>query len=116
MIAGTYNMTIDQGSTFRIVVGIQDSAYQPMNLEGASARMQVRSSSTSGGLMLQATSDDGEIVVDGVDGTLTIQISHEKTKLLVPSVAVYDLEVYMADGTVWKVLKGRCRIQGEVTR
>lgn len=116
MIAGTYNMTIDQGSTFRLIVGIQDSAYQPIDLVGASARMQVRSSSNNAGLMLQATSDDGEIIVDGVDGTLTILISHEKTKLLIPSVAVYDLELYMADGTVWKVLKGRCRIQGEVTR
>jgi len=116
MIAGTYNLTIDQGSTFRIVVGIQDSAYQPMSLVGATARLHVRSSSASGVLLLQATSEDDEIIVDGEDGILTIQISHEKTRLLVPSVAVYDLELYMEDGTVWKVLKGRCRIQGEVTR
>lgn len=116
MIAGVYNMTIDQGSTFRIIIGVQDSAYQPVNLVGATARMQVRSSSNNAGLLLEATSEDGEIIVDGTDGTLTVQISHEKTRLLIPSVAVYDLEIYMADGTVWKVLKGRCRIQGEVTR
>lgn len=116
MIAGTYNMTIDQGSTFRIIIGVQDSAYQPVDLVGATARMQVRSSSNNAGLLLEATSEDGEIIVDGTDGTLTVQISHEKTRLLIPSVAVYDLEIYMADGTVWKVLKGRCRIQGEVTR
>jgi hypothetical protein len=116
MIAGVYNMTIDQGSTFRIIIGVQDSAYQPVDLVGATARMQVRSSSNNAGLLLEATSEDGEIIVDGTDGTLTVQISHEKTRLLIPSVAVYDLEIYMADGTVWKVLKGRCRIQGEVTR
>ena len=58
----------------------------------------------------------GQIQIYENQGAINLTIGYEQTENLAPSVAVYDLEVTSPEGVRTKLLKGRCRIEGEVTR
>jgi len=66
--------------------------------------------------LLEATTTSDEIVIYPLQGAINVTIGHLQTAQLTPSVAVYDLEVSSPQGEVFKLLKGRVRIEGEVTR
>jgi|TARA_R110000824_G_scaffold2568_1_gene11781 hypothetical protein len=117
MISGIYNMTIEQGSTFNLVLVWKNDANNPINLTGYSAKLQLRASTGASVILLELSSEDSDqIQVYPTQGTVNLTIGHAQTALLPPSIAVYDLELKSAEGVVTKLIKGRCRIEGEVTR
>lgn len=117
MAQGIYNIVIEQGSTFKLSIVYKDSLNAVMDLSGYSARMQIRSTLTASSKMLEVTTDDvDQLWIVPSAGQVNIKIPHTTTALLVPSIAVYDLELESSDGEVIKLLKGKCRIEGEVTR
>lgn len=117
MISGIYNLTIEQGSTFNLALYWKNSANQPIPLTNYTAKMQIRASTGASVVLLEISSaDTDQIQIYGNQGAINLKIGYEQTQNLPPSVGVYDLEVTSPEGERTKLIKGRCRIEGEVTR
>ena len=124
MLAGIYNMTCQQGSTFSRVITIRypdpnsppgDPTYLLYDLTGHQARMQVRRTVDSTTALVTLTTSGGGITLGGEDGTIEITISAANTALLNSS-GVYDLEIVSGTGVVSRILQGEWRLSPEVTR
>jgi hypothetical protein len=124
MLAGTYNITCQQGATFTRFITMKypdpnsppsDPTYLLYDLTGYEARMQVRRTVDSSSALVSLSTDDGSIVLGGEDGTIEITIAAEDTALLTSS-GVYDLEIISDAGVVSRVLQGEWRLSPEVTR
>ena len=117
MISGVYNITIEQGSTYKLALYWKNSANQPIPLIGYTAKMQIRASTTASTVLLELSSTNtDQIKIYETQGAINLTIGYQQTTNLIPSVAVYDLEVTSPEGERTKLLKGRSRIEGEVTR
>ncbi len=117
MISGIYNMTIEQGSTFKLALYWKNSANQPVPMSNYTAKMQIRASTGASVVLLELTSaDSDQIQIYENQGAINLTIGYEQTQNLPPSVCVYDLEVTSPENVRTKLIKGRCRIEGEVTR
>lgn len=118
MAAGTYDITIEAGSTYTMVVTCYDSSSTLINLTGYTARMQIRQTLTSSTTLWSLTSGSG-ITLGGSAGTITITISASSTTSVIgttESTAVYDLEIESGGGIVTRILQGRAFLSPEVTR
>ena len=126
MIAGIYNITIEQGSTFVRLISIEQpdldadptgATFEPFVLTGYSARMQIRRTIESSTVMLSLTSPSGGIIISPgtPENELSITISAAVTAALETS-GVYDLEIVDAGGLVSKVVRGTVTLIPEVTR
>lgn len=121
MIAGNYNITCQQGSTFSRVIALEQPTladpeiYEPYILVEHTARMQVRRTIDSTNVMIELTTENGRISISGVDGIITLLISAEDTAALSSS-GVYDLEIIDPFGNVSRVIQGTFMLSPEVTR
>lgn len=112
----TVNLTIQQGDTFVLAVRwIDDVTGQPVDLTGATARMQLRSYYTSPAVVLDLASGTG-ITIDALEGRLTIVVSAVQTAALQAQSGVYDLEVTFPSNVVKKAMRGTYTVDPEVTR
>lgn len=114
-MAHIYNPTIDQGAVWTVVVEYLDSNDDPIDLTGFSAAMQLRENYDSTISALTLTSEDGEIVIDGPNGLVTITMSAEQTGDLTATWYLYDVELY-SGANVIRLIQGQISIAGEVTR
>jgi hypothetical protein len=116
MIAGVYNLTIEQGATFRRTLTVKDSAGLVVNLTGYTARMQIRPEIDSSTVMVSLTTANGGITLGGALGTIALYLSDTTTSSM-QFEGVYDLElIQTSTGDVIRVLKGKVRLDPEVTR
>lgn len=121
MIAGTYNILCEQGTTFVRVLELQapdpldDTVYNVYDLSGHTARMQVRRTIDSSSVMITLTTENGGVEIDGDEGKITIRMSDSDTAGLTSS-GVYDLEIIDAGGNVSRVIQGTFTLSLEVTR
>jgi len=114
-IAGTYNITADQGATFSRVLTYTDSAGDPIDLSGYSARMQVRSIVSSDTTVLELTTDNGRITLGGAAGTVTLSVPASAMDDVAGGSYAYDLE--LVNGiTVTRLVMGSFTVRAEVTR
>lgn len=122
MLAGTYNITCDQGSTYSLVITVKypdtddPTVYHPWDFTGYTARMQIRRTVESGTVLLELTTENGGLeFTDEDNGEITLTISATESAAL-DSSGVYDLEIVSDVGTVSKVIKGAFILNREVTR
>lgn len=85
----------------------------PVDLTGATARMQIRAG-LGGAVLLELTTENGGLAITG-PGTITRTLSATQTAALTWTDGVYDLEVEYADGTVQRYLQGAVTVSREVT-
>lgn len=85
----------------------------PVDLTGATARMQIRAG-LGGALLLELNTENGGLAITG-PGTLTRTLSATETAALTWTDGVYDLEVEYSDGTVQRYLQGAVTVSREVT-
>lgn len=85
----------------------------PVDLTGATARMQIRAGLGSA-LLLELNTENGGLAIIG-PGTLVRTLSAAQTAALTWTDGVYDLEVEYADGTVQRYLQGAVTVSREVT-
>lgn len=115
MLAGVYNIRCDQGSTFQRIItvtqAVSGDTYEPVDLTGYSARMQIRKK-FGGTLLIELTDGDG-LTLSGAAGTVTIDMTAAQTAEITRS-GVYDLELVIGS-TVTKVLRGQFILTHEVT-
>lgn len=115
MLAGIYNFTCEQGSTFtRVITLYEPDGTTPYDLTGYTARMQVRRETEESSVLVELTTANGRIVLGGEEGTITLSLGASTTASLDDD-GVYDLEI-VSGANVHKVLKGVFRLDYEVTR
>lgn len=115
MTAAIYNFTIEQGATFQRDFVYQDAQNNPINLTGYSARMQVRQKKDSDQIFIDATTQNGKLVVTPLTGKVSLNLSASETSALKFESAVYDLELE-ANGVVTRLLEGTINLSKQVTR
>lgn len=115
MPAATYDMILDQGSTFSNVIQITDSEETPLNLTGFTARMQVRPSVSSSTVLLELTNANSRITITAAEGKINLSVDATTTSNLTPGNYVYDLET-VNGSVVERILQGSFLVRAEVTR
>lgn len=88
---------------------------QPMDLSVYTARMQIRPTLKSETVLLELTTENGGIVLDAANSTITILCTAEQTEDLSFNTAVYSLEM-VKPGSVSQILTGSISLEKEVTR
>ena len=115
MIAGVYNINLDQGATFRRSIVVKNPDGSLYDMTNHTARMQIRSEIDSETVMIELTTENGRIALGGTDGTIELTIDADDTENLQYD-GVYDLELVSNSGAVNRLLKGIVRVDYEVTR
>lgn len=110
---GIYDMTCQQGATFTKSITWKDSAGDPVDLTGYTARMQVRADPDTAEILELTTS--GGITLGGVAGTIALLASAATTAALAPGIYRYDLELVSGAGVVTRLLQGRFIVDAEIT-
>ena len=110
MSAGTYNITIDQGSDFSLQLTIQEGG-SAKDLTGFSVRGQLRPTIDSSTLTASFTGT----VTDASNGICTISLPYTTTDDISAGSYQYDVELYTAS-TVQRLIQGTATVKGEVTR
>lgn len=108
---------IDRGATFqKVMTWKTGNPAVPVDLTHCTARMQVREHIDSPTHMLRLTTENGGIMLGGVDGTIMLRVEAAQTSELPKLSGVYDLEIEFSEGTVRRLLSGNVTISPEVTR
>lgn len=131
MIAGVYNITIEQGSTFGRLISIEQpdlatdptgQTFENFDLSGFTARMHIRRTIDTPTPMITLTTENGRIAINpNIAGAptrnneISLMITAVDTAGITTS-GVYDLEIISAGGTVSKVIRGDVTLIPEVTR
>lgn len=89
--------------------------YEPVDLTGVTARMQIREKLDSDTVILELTTENSGIIIDQVNKTITIHITAVQTAALTFSTAVYSLEL-VKSGDVIPFITGSISLIREVTR
>lgn len=116
MPAGKYDITIEQGATFSLVLTWKDSQGNPIDLTGYTAKMDVRRSYSSSDTLLSLTTSNGGVSLGGISGQVIMHASATITESISPTSAIYDLELESPTGFVTRLIEGRATISPEVTR
>lgn len=114
MAAGTYNLVIDQGSDFNILLNVTQSG-AAVDLTGYSARAQLRTARIATGAA--DASFTCTVVSPATAGQIEMSLSNSVSSALAHGKYFYDLEIYTSgDGQVTRLLQGEAIVTPEVTR
>jgi hypothetical protein len=127
MIAGVYNITCEQGSSFLRILEIQQpdlatdptgQTFEDFDLTGYTARMQVRRTIDSASALVTLTTENLGLEINPTEDTINmIKMSMAASVTAsITSSGVYDLEIVDTTGFVSKVVKGVFTLVPEVTR
>lgn len=113
------SLTIYQGATFRqSFTWKTGDPPEPVDLTGCSARAQIRENYSSTAPLVSLTTENGGIVLGGVEGSIALYLSATATAALpgLDKMAYWDLEIVWVNGDVTRLFQGRVTISKEVTR
>lgn len=112
MSAGTYNITIDQGSDFSLTFTISDGG-SAKNLSTYSVRGDIRKKKEDSSPAAQFTGS----VVTAASGIAKVVLTNTETKNLTEGLYFYDIEIFTAnDAEVIRILQGTANVTREITR
>lgn len=118
-IQSTYkDIVIDQGSTFLDTITLKNVDDTPFDLTNYSVRGQLRksyASSTAVNFTCQVTNATGGVFTMALTAAQTASLV---TQNYMTTLFVYDIEIYdtATQTTVYRVLRGRAKVEPEVTR
>jgi hypothetical protein len=85
----------------------------PVNLTGATAKMQIRKKLTTS-VILELSTANHRIVLGGATGTIELILTANETKLLTPGAYIYDLLISMGS-EIERIVEGKFQIVAGVT-
>ncbi len=110
------NFEVDQNATFTFEVQYtEEDEVTPIDLTGASAKMQVRDTKGGSKLAFTLTSPSGGITIDGPNGKLTIKITPTQTNKMFYPKSAYDIMVVDSNSNKIKLLEGFMTLSRSVT-
>lgn len=90
--------------------------FQPVDLTGYTARMQIRAKLESDSTLLELTTENSGITIDNITKTITITIDAVASAALTWTSGTYSLELISPTGVVTTLLNGDVIVKKEVTR
>jgi hypothetical protein len=108
----SYNLVAPQATTFNFQFQIATNG-TPWNLTGYTGTMTVRPYLGTSLVTLQATTANGKLVMDAVNGRVTVTFSATDTDIKAESY-VYDLTLY-SGLTTTRILEGQFIVTAGVT-
>jgi hypothetical protein len=121
MAAGTQDIIIEVGSSFRMSLTWDDEHGNPIDLTGKTAHMQIRPKAGTGGTpLLDATNvanpTTGTVLaLGGVLGTINIFLSSADTVSITGKKAEWDLYVITSPTDAVRVLEGKVTLSPSTT-
>lgn len=114
------NLVIEAGATFdpswTWKVGATQATAVPVDLTGATARLQVRDEHGSSTILLELTTANGGIILGDAAGTVALLVTDEASTAFTWEEGVYDLEIEFTDGKVRRWSSGTVRVSPNVTK
>ena len=115
-MASTVNLKVYSGDTYFMSVTWNDSTGTPIDNSGYTALMEFRKKATSADPALVTLTDGAGITLNGVDGTIDIEIADTETPLITNN-SVYDLQMTeTATGVVTTLIAGTAALTMDVSR
>ena len=112
MSAGTYNLIVDQGSSYALDLVIKQGG-SAMDLTNYTGRAQIRTTHTASAASASFTVTK----TNASGGVLKMELEPATTAALAAGQYVYDLEIYTANNAIVKrILQGEITLTPEVTR
>jgi hypothetical protein len=110
------NFEVDQNATFTFEVQYtEEDETTPIDLTGATAKMQVRDTKGGSKLAFTLTSPSGGITIDGPNGKLTIKITPTQSNKMFYPKSSYDIMVVDSNSNKIKLLEGFMTLSRSVT-
>jgi hypothetical protein len=115
-MAVTYNTTIDQGADWFINFTYENPAGTPVNLTGATAALQIRTSPLAKTAVLTLTSAaGGGITITPLTGLIACRATATQTTAITNGRYAYDLEITQ-NSIVTRLVQGTIEVSPQVTR
>jgi hypothetical protein len=111
-MSAKYNLVCDQATTFNFQFVIKNDD-TPWNLTGYTGVMTIKPFSNSTTTTLVASTANGDMVLGGVTGRVTVNFTATETNIT-PSRYIYDL-VLTSGATVTRILEGKFIVTPGVT-
>ncbi len=115
-----YDLLIKAGAVFERRIEWLNADGTPRSLAGLKARMQIRAKVADEVVALEATDDNGRLVMmpGGVAHEINLRLGADVTAALPIKAGVYDLEVFdpLDLSSVWRLLDGKVTVTPNVTR
>ena len=106
MTAGLYNFTCTKGSALNIVITLKNPDQTKPNINNWKSRMQIRSTVESSSMMMELTTENGRLINNVDNGTITVALTSSETDTFTSS-GVYDLELVEPNSnTVIRIIQG----------
>jgi hypothetical protein len=115
-MSGQYDFTIDRNSTVTRTVVWKDVNGTPVPLAGYSAVLQIRQAPSATSVVLELSTVNGKLAINGAAGSVTLTISPTDTLLLTARRYFYDLRLVSGTGLATRLLQGVIIVSPEVTR
>ena len=110
------NWDVDQNTTFTFQIQYtENDEITPIDLTGASAKMQVRDVKNNSNLAVTLTSPSGGITIDPTHGKLTIKMTPTQTSKLYYPKSEYDVMLTDSNFNKTKLLQGFLTLSRSVT-
>jgi hypothetical protein len=114
-MAGQKNFEVDQNATFSFIVEYKDNNGLPIDLTGATAKMQVRDTKGGSKLAFTLTSPAGGITITPLLGKLSIKMTPTQTSKLFYPKSSYDIMITDSNTNKIKLLEGFITLSRSVT-
>jgi hypothetical protein len=114
-MAGKKNFEVDQNATFSFIIEYKDNNGDPIDLNGSSAKLQVRDTAGGSKLAFSLTSPNGGIIIDEPNGKLTIKMTPTQTNKLFYPKSSYDIMITDSNLNKTKLLEGFITLSRSVT-
>jgi hypothetical protein len=114
---GTYDgFVIQAGGTFGKVILWADSCGDPIDLTGATAKMDCKYKLSDASAFLSLSTENGRITIDGAAGKITLLVDAADTAPIDAGRGVYDLRLSLDGGDeIDYLLQGKITVEKMVT-
>jgi hypothetical protein len=117
-MSAKYNLVCDQATTFNFQFQIQNNisgTTTPWNLTGYTGTMTVRPFVGASTTTVVASTANGRMVFDNLNGRITVTIDATTTGAIGAGRYAYDL-IVNSGGTITRLLEGKFIVTGAVTQ
>jgi hypothetical protein len=113
LMSAKFNLVCEQATTFNFQFQLKNDN-TPWNLAGYTGTMTVRPFVGANTTTVIASTDNGRMVLDALNGRVTVTIAASVTEGISQGRYAYDL-VLQTGATVTRILEGRFVVTGAVT-
>jgi len=125
MAAGTYDILIEQGATFSIILSLKDENFVAIDLTGLEFRGYVKKAFTDVSTEAEFSFEILDQDEEATKGKVKVSLSATQTSAMTTNATgisrnittmVYDIESESIEGEVTRWLQGEAKVSPEVTK